>query len=103
MGGSSSRTALTRRQVLQAGGGVAVAASLARVGTAAQAAAPAATAAAAAGPAPGGAFGNPPATDIRTELGTMRTEFRSELHKVFGWNLAAFVSMAAVIVAAVRL
>ena len=42
-------------------------------------------------------------TDIRTELGTMRTEFRSELHKVFGWNLAAFVSMAAVIVAAVRL
>jgi len=41
--------------------------------------------------------------ELSTQLDAMRAEFRSELHRVFGWNLAAFVSLAAVIVAAVRL
>ena len=54
MGGSVPVPALTRRQMLRATGCAAVAATLARSAAAAQPA--------------GGAFGTPPATDIRTEL-----------------------------------
>src|SRR6185369_1683700 len=63
MSGSDNKAALTRRQILGVAGSAAIASTLMRVGTAADAR-PAAPAAA----APAGAFGSPPATDIRTEL-----------------------------------
>lgn len=64
MSGSEAKT-VTRRQMLGVAGGAAVASVLMRSATAAEAAAPAPPRA---GAAPGGAFGTPPATDIRTEL-----------------------------------
>jgi len=64
MSGSDNKAGLTRRRMLSVAGGTAVASALMRAGSAAQArvSAPAPTA------APAGAFGTPPATDIRTEL-----------------------------------
>jgi cyclase len=61
MSRSDNQSALTRRQMLGVAGGV-LAATLHRGGAAAQPPGPAAP------PAPAGAFGTPPATDIRTEL-----------------------------------
>lgn len=63
MSGSASKAALTRRQILGAAGSAAIASTLMRGGSGAEA-----RPAAPAGAAPGGAFGTPPATDIRTEL-----------------------------------
>jgi len=57
MSTSGSTAALTRRHVLGVAASAAVASALPQVGAAAQPAAP-----------PAGAFGTPPATDIRTEL-----------------------------------
>ncbi len=42
-------------------------------------------------------------SEIHEEIGVLRTELRTEIHRVFGWNAALLVSLAAVIVAAVRL
>lgn len=64
MSGSEPKAALTRRDMLSAAGGAVFATALMRAGTAADAPRPAPPG----GGAPGGAFGSPPATDIRTEL-----------------------------------
>lgn len=42
-------------------------------------------------------------TEFRGEIESLRTELRAEIHRVFGWNAALLVSLAAVIVAAVRI
>lgn len=42
-------------------------------------------------------------TEMQSEIGSLRTELRAEIHRVFGWNAALLVSLAAVIVAAVRI
>jgi cyclase len=65
MSGSEQRPALTRRQVIGVAGSAAFATAFMRRGAAAQS--PSTAPAAPAAP-PGGAFGSPPATDIRTEL-----------------------------------
>jgi cyclase len=65
MSGSGTKVAVTRRQMLGAVGGAAIATAVMRTAAAAQAAAPAPLRP---GAAPAGAFGTPPATDIRTEL-----------------------------------
>ncbi len=49
-------------------------------------------------------------TEMQSEIGSLRTEMqseigslRTEMHRLFGWNAALLVSLAAVIVAAVRI
>lgn len=42
-------------------------------------------------------------TEIRTEMQSEIGSLRTEMHRLFGWNAALLVSLAAVIVAAVRI